>query len=235
MKSKFKVILLLIFMVCTAGTIFSAGDVDGIFDAMERNVVKMSDMTANINQTIFMMGQNIISSGKMSMKKPHLMKMDMISPQKQVIVMNGEEKMMYIKMETGQIMKQKMPDSGAANNINFNFDRESLGKGYTLNVIEESKGIAVVEFVPKSEGNTMKFTLTIDTEKGVIMKNVVKDEKNGIDMVIEFSDYEKIAGKYWMAKTITTTSKMGGNNMKTIMKYSNIKINQNLKDEEFEI
>ena len=174
------------------------------------------------------------------------MKMVITSPQKQTMVMNAKERMMYIKMENGQVMKQKMPNIETYSNISFKFDKESLKKNFNIKVLEEKGNLATIELSPKDEKNTMKLILTIDTEKGVITKTVTKDEKNGLDMTVEFSNFEKIkvypdkdlslsGGIYWMAKTIITTTNTGGNYMKTIVEYSNIKINQKLKDEEFKI
>ena len=235
MKKGIQILFIALILLCSVNSIYSVDSVDGIFNRLEENTAKMQDMVANINQTVFMMGRNIVTIGKTYMKKPDLMKMEITSPQKQTMVINAKEKMMYIKMENGQVMKQKMPNTENFSNISFKFDKKNLKKNFNIRLLEEKGSLATIELLPKDEKNTMELILTIDTSKGVITKTVTKDEKSGLDMTVEFSDFEKINNKYWMAKTIVTTTNTGGNNMKTIVKYSNIKINQGLKDEEFKI
>ena len=175
MKEKIQILFIALILLCGVHSIYSADSVDRVFNKLEENTAQMQDMVADINQTVFMMGQNIVTIGKTYMKKPDLMKMVITSPQKQTMVMNAKENIMSIKMENGQVMKQKMPNTENYSNISFKFDKESLKKNFNIKVLEEKGSLATIELSPKGEKNTMKLILTIDTTNGVITKTVTKD------------------------------------------------------------
>ncbi|MCK4642220.1 outer membrane lipoprotein carrier protein LolA [bacterium] len=208
-------------------------DVDHILSKVEENQNMMKTMEANISQTIFMQGQTITSNGKIYIKKPDLMRMDIISPKKLTTIMNDKEKMMYMKLEDGQVIKQRMPDTGEFSNMNFTFNHEEMEEKYIIREIGAKSDIRTIELSPKNEKDTMRIELQIDIGKGVIVKSMSKDVINHIEINVEFSDLQQIDGRYWIAKTIITNAKVEENSIKTIIIYSNLKINEDLKDSLF--
>ncbi|MCK5224516.1 outer membrane lipoprotein carrier protein LolA, partial [Candidatus Calescamantes bacterium] len=92
MKVKFlSAICLCVAIFCFLGSTNEKNiDVDQIFSKVEENQNIMKTMEANMSQTIFMQGYTITSNGKIYIKKPDLMRMDFVSPQKQTTIMNGK-------------------------------------------------------------------------------------------------------------------------------------------------
>ncbi|MCK5599380.1 outer membrane lipoprotein carrier protein LolA [bacterium] len=226
MKVKFlSAICLCVAIFCFLGSTNEKNiDVDQIFSKVEENQNIMKTMEANMSQTIFMQGYTITSNGKIYIKKPDLMRMDFVSPQKQTTIMNGKEKMMYIKLEGGQVIKQRMPEPGEFSNMNFTFNHAEMKENCIIKETGANGNIRTIELSPKNEKDTMKILLQIDIKKGAIIKSVSKDEINNIEIIVEFSDFIKM-NNFWIAKRITSTTEIGQNMFSTNVNYSNIKVN----------
>jgi outer membrane lipoprotein-sorting protein len=203
---------------------------DDIIINIQANQSAIKDMSADTVTTITstMKGaKTMTQKGKILMKYPDKSRVEMFEPAHQITINNGE-KMILINKDTGQRYERELSigvDSGQ-------FNLEKAKKQFDFSVKKDGDSYVIVG-LPK-DGNKFLGRMEMYVDPVLwLTKKVKVFTPQGKLMSESTMDYEKIAGVWVMAKTTSNVSMPMGS-MKMEMKYENIKVNQGLKDQEFE-
>ena len=215
-----------------------------IIGKLQANQSKIKDMyvetLTTINSNMSAPGQEnkgpqkMVQKSKMWTKGQDKAKIEMLSPNKQVTITNGD-KMVIINPETGQKMVQdlaKMRAQGmSSGNQGMNLDK--VKEFFDLNV-KQIGGQYVITGVPKKANQALgKMEFYIDQEKWQTVKIMMYDAKGRL---INQSDigYQEIDDVWVPAKNKSVMLTPMGK-MDVEMEMSNVKINQGIKDSEFRV
>jgi outer membrane lipoprotein-sorting protein len=213
---------------------------DDIIINIQANQSAIKDMSADTVTTITstMKGaKTMTQKGKILMKYPDKSRVEMFEPAHQITINNGE-KMILINKDTGQRYEQDL-SRGVDNAAQGQFNLEKAKKQFDFSVKRDGDNYVIIG-LPK-DGNKLlgKMEMYIDPVLWLTKKVKIFTPQGKLmsQSEIEYSEAPSIArseGVWVMTKTTSNVSMPMGS-MKMEMKYENIKVNQGIKDREFEV
>lgn len=248
MNKRFIIVPLLV--IFSAASFAAEVSLDTIIQNNRANQQKISDLYAETTTKItsnLQLGaskgtgpQTMIQQGKMWSKGESKSKVEMLSPNHQITITNGD-KMAIINPETGQKMVQDMKKlkSGQGTVGSGQMSLEKLKEMFDLSVQEtvdsgQNKPIYIITGVPRKENKFLgKMAFYIDGAKWIPTRVQMFDPKGKLISQTDM-EYQQIGGAYVPSKNFSNvTTPMGA--MKVEMEYSNIKVNKGISDKEFAI
>ncbi|MFC1496799.1 outer membrane lipoprotein carrier protein LolA, partial [Candidatus Margulisiibacteriota bacterium] len=210
--------------------------VDELIKQIQSNRSAIKDMQADISTTITssMQGmKTMVQKGHIWTKGTDKSKTEMYSPVKQITITNGDM-MAMISPDTGQKQVQDLSKiKGHQGQQGGTMDLESAKEKFDFSMKTTSGGY-VITGVPKDDNKFMgKMEVFVDSTKLVPTKISIYTPNDKLINETNI-EYKKIAGVYVAYKNSSTVNLPNGK-MKVEMVYSDIKVNEGIKDEEFEI
>lgn len=239
--------------------------VQDITNKMQENISGMEDMKAEITTTTYMgteMG-TMTQMMKYYFKKPDKVKIEIISPVRQTMLIIGDN--MVIQAADGSVstmnIKQMMGGAGA-NQQNFGTDMTKMFESYdtTINdtLSDKANKKYMLKLTPKKTFQTVsqenvgmpeKTEITVDYDKGIIIKNRIYSKDNKLMAEMETKKTRKIKvqadsskqpgqkkeKEIWMPEVMESTVFLStGQAVKSGIKIENLQINEGIPDKEFE-
>jgi len=226
--------------------------IDEIINNIQANQTKIHDMyaetTTTITSNMVMPGQEskgpqkMVQKSKTWTKGQDKSKIEMLSPTRQITITNGDQ-MAIINPETGQKMvqdlkklREKSGGLGAGSQMSLDKAKDFFYLSVRKLDSSTSGGIDtyIIAGVPKKENKFMgKMEFYVDSEKWLPAKIIMYDPKNRPMSQTEI-EYQQISD-VWVPITTTSSLTTPMGTMKMGMEYSNTKVNQGIKDSEFNI
>lgn len=228
--------LLLLFLVFTA-TACSAITIDELFTKLQANKTKITDMQADIitKMTSSMKGmQGMEQKGHIWTKGSDKSKMEISSPMRQTTITNGD-KMAVIMPDTGQKHVQDLSKTAGPQDSKTagQMDLEKAKEKFDFSVKEQSGGYLITGY-PKDNNKFMgKMEIFVDSSMMVPAKIKMFNPAGQVLSETQI-EYKQISGVYVVYRNTSKISLPNGK-MTMEMGYSEIKVNEGIKDEEFEI
>ncbi|MBU0501999.1 MAG: outer membrane lipoprotein-sorting protein [Candidatus Margulisbacteria bacterium] len=179
--------------------------------------------------------QKMVQKGKMWTKGSDKSKIEMLSPTKQITITNGD-KMLMINPETGQKMVQdlsKIKGQGSRGQGPGEMSLEKAMEYFDLSLKKDNDSY-VITGIPKERNKFMsKMEFYLDSKRWVPTK-ILMYGGNGKLLSRSEIEYEKISGVFVPVRNSSNVNTPMGK-MEIEMVYSNIKVNQGIKDEVFRV
>jgi len=230
----------------------SAGEamsVKEILNKIQANQGKIKDMYAETITTIVsdlsgLKGgkvgpQKMVQKGKMWTKGKEKSRIEMLFPMKQITINNGD-KMAVINSETGQKIVQDMKKLREKQGLpqSKSMDLEEAMKYFNLSVNRQSslfgEGDYIIVGIPKEENKFLsKMEFYVDPSRWIPVKIRMYGPQGKLMSESEI-EYKEISGVWIPVKNVSSITSPAGK-MKAEMEFSNIKVNQGIKDSEFSV
>jgi outer membrane lipoprotein-sorting protein len=222
--------------------------IEAIINNVQANQSKITDMyaetTTTMTSSMTLSGQEssapkkVEQKGKMWTKGQDRSKVEIISPVKQITIINGDQ-MAIINPDTGQKIVQdltKLKDASGGQALGRSGGQMNLAKAKELFglTVEGQEGAYIVRGIPKKTNQFIaKMEFYIDSEKWVPTKIVIYDAKNN-PISQSAIDYQEISG-VWVPVSNKSAVATPMGKIAVEMTYDNIKVNSGIKDETFKI
>jgi len=250
-KIIFNNVILIAIVIATINSAFSADiTVNDIINKMQQNLTGMNDIKSGAVATTYMGTQLNTMTQKMNyyFKKPDKIKIEILTPVKQTMVIIGEN--MTIKTVDGKIstmnLKQMMGGMGM-NQQYFGADMTSMLKNYNITLDEtlsdKINNIYTMTLVPKEVSQSsstmgafipLKIEIFVDYNKGIIIKQKIYSKGNTPMAITEVKDTRQIEGIWFPIITQSTTFLPNNQQMQSEMRFENVQVNTGIGDGEFE-
>lgn len=244
---KIAALFLVSLMLLVARTPSFAADLtlEDLMEKVQTNQGKIKDMYAE-TETVMISSmsipgqtkkgpQKMVQKGKMWTKGSDKSKIEMLSPTKQITITNGD-KMLMINPETGQKMVQdlsKIKGQGSRGQGPGEMSLEKAMEYFDLSLKKDNDSY-VITGIPKERNKFMsKMEFYLDSKRWVPTK-ILMYGGNGKLLSRSEIEYEKISGVFVPVRNSSNVNTPMGK-MEIEMVYSNIKVNQGIKDEVFRV
>ncbi|MFA5034029.1 MAG: hypothetical protein WC614_13560 [bacterium] len=232
-----------IFAILSFSTFANAVTIDDIAKKLENNVNKIKDMQADVEmKTDVGEGENIVQKMQIVSKGMDKAKVVSTAPQKQTIIMNNKK--MQIESFDGKktvinkdSLLQGQTPLMSTNDMNLQRGIVDFLKDGKSKILNSNGNIYTLEIIPSEKDKNPlmgKVELQIDYAKGLVMNQKIY---SNMGIIITDISYKKI-GNIWTISEVKTISPVSFGKNKTatiIMRYNNVKINQNVTDKVFAI
>jgi len=238
MKKIFSILFLIVFPFITY-----ADEAEEILAfALEKQNYQTLQAEVIVETTMEGSPQKMVQEYKYIVKKPDKVKMEITKPFKQTMAMS--DGVMSMKMADGKITRQKTNEIPGMGNMNLQSMQtiEGMKEKYVIAKKKEynknGKGYVDIELKPKEKGILPQMIMVIEKGTGKVTGSKVLDEKGDVIMESENERIEEIAGIYVPVEIKSVSkAKIGEKEIKmtTRMSYKNVKINEKIKEKEFEV
>jgi len=241
-----KIALVSIFCLAVSVPICSADiSLKELVDKVQAGQLKIQDMyaesTTKITSNLQLSGekgkaQSMVQKGKMWTKGKDKSKIEMLSPNRQITITNGD-KMAMINTETGQKIIQdlkKMREKSGQSSDGGQMNLEKAMKYFDMTVQKTPDGQYILTGVPKEKNKFLgKMEFYIDASRWIPFKVLMYDPKDRLvnQSEIEYKEFSGIWVPYKNKSEVNTPA----GKMNVEMELSNIKVNQGINDKEFAI
>lgn len=164
---------------------------------------KMSNFSADFEQTVFIAGRKRVANGTLNFQKPNLLRQKYFEPSNpehmtQLIVSDGQNLWAYTPL-INQVTRQRLAQDESRMELLPGFGRslENIEKNYSLSLVEdkvaEKRGVHVVELRPKKQDGSSEpmfdvLQVWVRDEDSVPVQFMYKDEKNETTFVLSFKN-----------------------------------------------
>jgi outer membrane lipoprotein-sorting protein len=235
--------IIAIMMLLIAPGIIIADEAEEILAfALEKQNYQTLQAEVIVETTIEGSPQKMVQEYKYIVKKPDKVKMEITKPFKQTMAMS--DGVMSMKMPDGKITRQKTNEIPGMGNMNLQSMQtiEGMKEKYVIakkkEYSKDGKGYVEIELKPKEKGILPQMIMVIEKGTGKVTGSRVLDEKGNVIMESENERIEEIAGIYVPIEIRSISkAKMGEKEIKmtTRMRYENVKVNEKIKEKEFEV
>jgi len=186
--------------------------------------------------------QTMVQKSKMWTKGQDKSKIEMISPTKQITIINGSKRAI-IDPATGQKMVQdmsKLPNQQGMTQGSSQMSLEKAKEYFDLSVKRSDKGEYIITGVPKKSNKFLtKMEFYIDPERWlaqtILMYGPNDKLLNRSEMTYGKFEIGKDGAYVWLPIKTTSVVNTPMGQMDVEMVFENVKVNKGIKDEEFAI
>lgn len=218
-------------------------DVQALLGQIKGTQEKVKDMSADFSTTVIIAmkiqgkedTQKLVQKGKIWTKKPKKSRLEVSSPQEQIIITNGD-KMMMINKSTGaktiQDLKKLREQQGMSQGQEQ--DIAETMKQFDLKITNRTADEIVVTGVPKKKTEGLaKMVFVIDAKRSIPTRISTYNEAGAL-VIYTTIDYKNVSGLWAPSKTNIEMNSAYGSS-KAVMELTNIKINKNISEDLFKI
>jgi outer membrane lipoprotein-sorting protein len=239
-----KKITIIIFMFFILSPLVTLADEEEeiLASALEKQNYQTLQAEVIVETTMEGSQQKMVQEYKYIVKKPDKVKMEITKPFKQTMAMS--DGVMSMKMPDGKITRQKTNEIPGMGNMNLQSMQtmEGMKEKYVIakkkEYSKDGKGYVEIELKPKEKGILPQMIMVIEKGTGKVTGSKVLDEKGNVIMESENESIEEIAGIFIPVEIRSVSkAKIGEKEIKMItrMRYENVKVNEKIKEKEFEV
>jgi len=174
----------------------SASDVKALVDRMQTFYEKIQDFTATFSQTYSykMAKRTQTSTGKVTFKKPGMMRWEYEAPAKKTFVLAGDRAYTY-DPQAMLLTKAAFDQSQLSASVTFLFGTGKLEKEFTISKVDCAKCTGtLLELLPlKPDPRFKKVRLEVDPKTAQVLRSIVFDP-DGSENAITFSNLKTNVG-----------------------------------------
>ncbi len=162
---------------CSLFTAVWADDLEIIVAKIQKTYDGIQDVQANFVQftTSATLKETVKGEGVVYFKKPGMMKWEYKSPNKDIIVSDGNTIWVY-QYDIGQVMVANVSISGTSISNNFLAGMGNLKRDFDIELSEQDNTAYLLKLKPKlPQPNIQKLYISVDKKTSLVVKTIVYD------------------------------------------------------------
>jgi len=226
-----------LFLVTLLSTSVWAISPEEVLARVHENWGKIEDLQATITIVTEIPGmqQPMEQEGEYYYKAPDKIRIDIIAPSEQTTVINGSTMTVKIADKINTIDLTKFP---GMENINFQgiSSIEKWREQYAFAITGTSEGTYTLEMKPKEENALYsKMEMDIEYEKEGVKQTRLYDKDGKLQTKMSYEEYVSIGDNVWYQTKLITQTDTPQGKAKTETTYTEIEVNQGMRDDVFKI
>ncbi|MBI2377288.1 MAG: outer membrane lipoprotein carrier protein LolA [Deltaproteobacteria bacterium] len=151
-----------------------------VLDRVQRFYEKTTDLRADFIQryTRVALSKTSESKGRVSLKKPGMMRWDYETPVEKHFITDGQKLYVYEPEDEQVIVDQSFKSSAMSSSLAFLFGQGRLEDSFTAKLldpkaVEAKPGFDVLELTPKKDATYAKLVLVTDPKTGQVLESIL--------------------------------------------------------------
>jgi outer membrane lipoprotein carrier protein len=164
---------------------------------VQRFYDRSRDLTADVDQRYVYasMGRTLTASGAMQLKKPGLLRWEIVKPSPRSYVIDGKSLYIWDSEENEVVVRRDFSADTLSAAVTFLWGQGRLARDFAATLVARPDlGATVLQLVPKKPADGFqKLYFAVDAESGLVLKSVVVDPE-GNENALSFSNVKTNVG-----------------------------------------